>query len=76
MVKELLSKKNLLIWSSCLIIAGLALMIVGFNLADNNLENMKLEDKEIWYQTVHVDDDNQFRIYAKMGPLYIFYFDN
>lgn len=74
MVKELLNKKNLLVWSSCLIVVGLALMIAGFSVAKNDIQNFKVSDKEIWYQTVHVDEDGQFRIYAKLGPVYIFHF--
>ncbi|MEA4875691.1 hypothetical protein [Anaerorhabdus sp.] len=74
MMKQILSKKSIVILSTMLMIVGIGCGIIGFAMAKNNTENLKTGNSDAWYQTVHVNDENEFRIYLEIGPISIMSF--
>lgn len=60
-------KKLLFVFSSIFLVVGLALTSLGFVLADNKVENLKLKNSPAFYQTVRVNDRNEFSIEISFG---------
>ncbi len=69
MIKQIVNKRSIIIVSIVLMIMGLGCGILGSAMANNNIENLKTSKPDPWYQSVHVNDKNQFGIYIQAGPL-------
>lgn len=74
MGKLILNKNNYIKLAIVLMIVGVALSITGFAIAGNKVENLKIKEKNLWYQTIHINDNNEARVYMKVGPIYIMNF--
>lgn len=71
MAKLIEKRKGLLLSSLILVIAGLVVVGVGFMLADHKIEKLRWKTEPAFYQTVRVNEKNQFRIQVQFGPFQI-----
>lgn len=52
-------KKRIILVSLILILTGTFISIVGFGTADFNYNQLKESvDEDVWYQTIHIKNDN------------------
>ncbi|MEG0076793.1 hypothetical protein [Anaerorhabdus sp.] len=63
--------RNLLLGAVILIGLGVLISSFGFASVKNDIEDLKIEKNKMWYQTIHLTDDNQLTIGVHLGPLQI-----
>lgn len=70
MKQFLLKTKNLILISILFFAVGLLLIMAGFKMANNDIENLKNNQPYSWYQTITIEDNNRWHIGIHFGDYY------